>query len=102
MANLEIKGFINGHEIYYDELEEIEYERAKHVLHEMKSLGAKVENQGDTLSDQAIDALSLQQALKINIDTRNQYSASCKSYIKNPLKLATKCGKKPMKDLSLA
>ena len=39
MSDLEIKCFIDGHQIYYDQLESIEYERAKHVLHEMIRLG---------------------------------------------------------------
>lgn len=70
-------------------MKEIEYERAKHVLHEMKSLGAKVEGQGKVLSDQDIDALSIEQALKINIDTRNQYSMSeMQELYKEPLKVS--------------
>jgi hypothetical protein len=95
MTDLNIRGFINGHEIYYDQLEEIEYERAKHVLHEMKNLGAKVKNRGETLSHQAIDALSIQQALKINIDTRNQYSMSeMQELYKEELKISDAMWKK--------
>lgn len=95
MTDVQIQGFINDHEIFYDELEEIEYERAKHVLHEMKSLGAKVENHGQILSDQDIDTLSIQQALKINIDTRNQYTASeMQELYKEPLKTSDEMWKK--------
>ena len=89
MSDLEIKCFIDGHQIYYDQLKAIEYERSKHVLHEMKSLGGNVENHGQALSDFDIDALSMQEALKVNIQARSQYSASeMQELYKEPLKIS--------------
>ncbi|WEV43136.1 hypothetical protein OZX56_06200 [Lactobacillus sp. ESL0684] len=73
---LDIKVYMNGHEIFYDQVESIEYERNKHVLHEMKALGASVKNNGQDLSDSEIDALSQTDARRVNVATRSQYSAS--------------------------
>jgi len=95
MSDLEIKCFIDGHQIYYDQLKAIEYERSKHVLHEMKSLGGNVENHGQALSDFDIDALSMQEALKVNIQARSQYSASeMQELYKEPLKISDDMWKK--------
>lgn len=74
MGNLQVDCQINGQEVSIDELKLMRYERNKHVLHEMKDLGASVAGDDGELSHSAIEQLSYANANKINMATRGKYS----------------------------
>ncbi|WEV57445.1 hypothetical protein [Ligilactobacillus acidipiscis] len=74
MGKLQVECQINGQMVTVDELKLINYERNKHVLHEMKSLGASVVGDNRDLSHSEIDQLSYLDANEINIATRGKYS----------------------------
>lgn len=89
MTEPTIECIIDGKQISCAELEEIKYERAKHVLHEMKSLGAKVVFKGKELSDSEINYLSREQALTLNTAVRSQYTPDeIQKLYKNQIKTA--------------
>lgn len=73
--NLDIKAFINGQEVFLDQVHALEYERNKHVLHEMKALGANVNLNGKELTHVSIDALSQADAKLAGFQSRSQYSS---------------------------
>lgn len=58
------------------ELKALEFERTKHVLHEMKFLGANIQYQGHQLEHDNINLLNFDTAHDVNISTRAQYSAN--------------------------
>lgn len=71
MSNLNIEVKIDG-EIYTDaQLAQYEYQRALHVLHELKALGADVHDSGRKLSHEDINWLEPEKVKQISLDIRN-------------------------------
>jgi hypothetical protein len=69
MDNLKIEATIDDTPVSQQTLDQVQALRIKHVLHEMKALGASV-----NLSDSAIDYLPYPEAKQRLLDLKAQYS----------------------------
>ncbi len=65
---------LNGQTWNGAQLERLEYERNLHILHQMKRHGIAILDGETELDDDAIDYLSMQDAWRVSIDTRSQFS----------------------------
>lgn len=74
MSNVKYSFIIDGEEWKKSKLEQIEYQRNLHVLHQMKGLGVEIKDGGKILSHDDIDYLTQKKAWEISINTRAQYS----------------------------
>lgn len=73
MSELKIQTTIEGEHYSQDQLARLQYERQKHVLHQLKLLGVKILKKDQELTHDQIDFLSAEEARKISIDTRLDY-----------------------------
>ena len=84
-------------------LQAIEFERTQHVLHEMKSLGADVQRDGQQLTHTDINLLDVKTAHDVNIETRDRYSATeIKTMYRPQIKIMEDMWKEVGKNFNLA
>lgn len=74
MSELKITVTVDGENYSLKQLERIQYQRTLHVLHEMKSLGARIEDNGKELSHEDINWLEVCDAERICLDLRESMS----------------------------
>lgn len=72
MEDLSIDVIIDGDHYSHNQLERLNYERALHVLHEMKRLGAAIVDGGSELSDAQIDWLECADAVRVLLETKQR------------------------------
>lgn len=70
MKDYTIEFDIDGYTYSQDMIEAFEFERNKHVLHEMLYLGADITDNGQSLSYTDIDFLSKKDAARINLENK--------------------------------
>ncbi|HWR23275.1 MAG TPA: hypothetical protein VN366_07325 [Feifaniaceae bacterium] len=70
MKNYKVEFEIDGYTYSQEMIEAFEFERNKHVLHEMKYLGASITDNGKSLSYTDIDFLSKADAARLTLKTK--------------------------------
>lgn len=71
MSEFSIKAIINGVVYTKDQLNQYEYERTIHTLHELLDLGVEIKDGGKVLTHEDINWLDFEKAHAINVQTRS-------------------------------
>ncbi|KRK35544.1 hypothetical protein [Loigolactobacillus bifermentans] len=103
MTKLSVECIIDNHQVGTQVLNALEFERTQHVLHEMKSLGADVQQDEHQLTHADINLLGVKTARDVNIETRAQYSATeIQAMYRPQIKMMEDMWKKICKGFNLA
>ncbi len=73
MRDIQLQCLIDGQSYSARQLDDIQYHRHLHALHEMKRLGATIAHDGKALSHSDIDRLVPEHARNVSIATRQSY-----------------------------
>jgi hypothetical protein len=73
MREVTIECSIDGQRYTSDQLTRVDYDRHRHVLHEMKRLGTSIRHRGRLLSDDDINRLNYDEARQVSIAARTSY-----------------------------
>src|SRR5688572_11860858 len=75
MSAIQLQCVIDGQNYSAEQLDDIQYHRHLHALHDMERLGANITRNGKSLSHSDIDRLLPEHARDVSIATRESYGA---------------------------